>query len=96
MQAPAAVPAVSAAAETETTVENEKYKLVFTNKGAQVKHWILKKYTDSAGKPLDMVQPQVAARFGLPLSLFTYENELTEQLNTGALSGFGNGPGAGA
>jgi len=75
------VASVTAAAETETTVENEKFRIVFTNRGAQVKHWILKKYTDSAGKPLDMVQPQAAARFGLPLSLFTYENGLTEQLN---------------
>ncbi len=81
MQAPAAVAAVGAASETETTVENEKYKIVFTNRGAQVKHWILKNYTDSTGKPLDMVQPQAAARFGLPLSLFTYESGLTEQLN---------------
>jgi YidC/Oxa1 family membrane protein insertase len=92
VQAPAAVPAVSAAAETETIVENEKYKLVFTNKGAQVKHWILKKYTDSAGKPLDMVQPQVAARFGLPLSLFTYENELTDQLNKALYQASATGP----
>ncbi len=29
-----------------------------------------------------MVQEQAAARFGLPLSLFTYDNELTDQLNT--------------
>ena len=48
---------------------------------AQVKHWILKKYFDSAGKPLDMVQPQAAARFGLPLSFFTYEPALTTLLN---------------
>jgi len=65
-------PTVSAALETLTTVENEQYKIVFTNRGAQVKHWILKKYKDSAGKPLDMVQPQASAQFGLPLSLFTY------------------------
>ena len=56
--APAAPPTIGAAIETETTVENELYKIVFTNRGAQVKHWILKKYTDTAGKPLDMVQPQ--------------------------------------
>jgi YidC/Oxa1 family membrane protein insertase len=74
-------PAVAAALETETTVENEQYKIVFTNRGAQVKHWILKKYFDTAGKPLDMVQPQVAASFGLPLSFFTYEPALTTQLN---------------
>ena len=58
-------PAIAASAETETTVENELYKIVFTNRGAQVKHWILKKYFDTSGKPLDMVQPQLAARFGL-------------------------------
>ena len=80
-QASAATPTVAAALETETTVENEQYKIVFSNRGAQVTHWILKKYTDSAGKPLDMVQPQVAARFGFPLSLFTYEPSLTSQLS---------------
>jgi YidC/Oxa1 family membrane protein insertase len=80
-QAPAATPQISASLETYTTVENEFYKIVFTNRGAQVKSWTLKKYFDSAGKPLDLVQPQAAARFGLPLSLFTYEPALTTQLN---------------
>ena len=81
-QAAAPAPAVAAALETETTVENEQYKIVFTNRGAQVKHWILKKYFDTAGKPLDMVQPQAAAQFGFPLSFFTYEPALTAQLNS--------------
>ncbi len=80
-QAPSATPQISASLETYTTVENEFYKIVFTNRGAQVKNWILKKYFDSAGKPLDLVQPQAAARFGLPLALFTYEPALTTQLN---------------
>ena len=74
-------PGIAAAAETETTVENEWYRITFTNRGGQVKHWILKKYNDTAGKPLDMVQPQVAAQFGMPLSLFTYESSLTTELN---------------
>ncbi len=74
-------PAITAAMETETTVENEQYKIVLTNRGAQVKHWILKKYSDTAGKPLDMVQPQASAKYGLPLSFFTYETALTQQLN---------------
>ena len=80
-QAPSATPQIAASLETYTTIENEFYKIVFTNRGAQVKNWILKKYFDSAGKPLDLVQPQAAARFGLPLSLFTYEPALTTQLN---------------
>jgi YidC/Oxa1 family membrane protein insertase len=81
VQVPSAIPAIAAAAETETTIENELYSIVFTNRGAQIKHWVLKKYFDSAGKPLDLVQPQASAQFGLPLSLFTYEPALTSQLN---------------
>jgi YidC/Oxa1 family membrane protein insertase len=81
----AQVAQVAAAAETETTVDNDQYRIVFTNRGAQVKHWILKHYNDSGGKPLDLVQPQAAAQFGLPLSLFTYEPALNEELNKKAL-----------
>jgi YidC/Oxa1 family membrane protein insertase len=81
LQAPAAVPAVAAAAETLTTVENEHYRITFTNKGAQVKQWILKDYKDTSGRTLDMVQQQAAAKFGLPLSFYTYEPALTAQLN---------------
>ena len=81
VQAVAVIPTVAAAAETETTIENELYSIVFTNRGAQIKHWVLKKYFDSAGKPLDLVQPQASAQFGLPLSLYTYEPALTSQLN---------------
>lgn len=76
------VATVSAAAETTTTIENEKFRIVFSNKGAQVEHWVLKNFTDSSGKPLDMVQEQAASRFGQPLSLFTYDSGLTTQLNT--------------
>lgn len=74
-------PAVAAASETETTVENELYRIVFTNRGAQVKHWYLKQYDDGAGKPLDVVQPQLAERFGYPLSLFIYDAALNTELN---------------
>ncbi len=80
-QSALATPAVVAAVAADITVENDKYKIVFTNQGAQAKHWILKGYNDTAGKPLDLVQPQAAAVFGLPLSLFTYEPALTAQLN---------------
>ena len=74
-------PAITAAAETETTIENANYRIVFTNRGGQVLHWVLKHYFDTTGKPLDMVQVQASQRFGLPLSLFTYDQALTTQLN---------------
>ena len=73
---------VQAAAETTTVVENDLYRITFTNRGAQVKSWILKRYKDSQGHPLDLVNRAAAARFGLPLSLYTYQPQLTAQLNS--------------
>ena len=87
--AAATAPAVVAPSETQFTVENELYKIVFTNRGAVAMHWILKgsQYTDVPGKgsrQLDLVDAQTSG-FGLPLSLFTYEPDLNEQLNKTAL-----------
>jgi len=81
VRAPAAAPVTVASSETQTTIENPDYRITFTNRGGLVQHWILKHYFDSAGKPLDMVQEQASQRFGLPLSLFTYDQNLTTELN---------------
>lgn len=79
--AAAAQPAIAARSETETTVENELYKIVLSNRGGQILHWYLKKYNDANGKPLDIVQPEMAKKFGYPLSFFTYDESLTKQLD---------------
>jgi YidC/Oxa1 family membrane protein insertase len=87
--------AVVAAAESTTVVENELYKITFSNRGGQAVSWILKKYKDDDGKqPLDLVNPKAAAKVGYPLSLWTYDANLRNQLAqalyvpsaTGALS----------
>ena len=75
-----AVQAVGAATESTTTVENELYKITFSNKGAQATSWILKRYKDSYGKPLDLVHSEAAASVGYPLSLYTYDPSLTANL----------------
>jgi YidC/Oxa1 family membrane protein insertase len=79
IQVPAVTPVVGQA-ETTTTVENELYKITFSNRGADVTSWILKKYTDSYGKPLDLVHTEAAAAYGYPLSLYTYDPTLTANL----------------
>ena len=81
--APAAstVPALKATAEETTTVENDLYRITFTNHGGRVATWILKQFRDSDGKPLDMVHHQAAEPFGHPLSLYTYEPALTTAVN---------------
>jgi YidC/Oxa1 family membrane protein insertase len=83
---PASAPASSdvkrADRETESTVENDLYKITFTNRGAQVKSWILKKYDNDAGQPLDLVNASTAAQYGYPLSLFTYDEDLGQKLSS--------------
>jgi YidC/Oxa1 family membrane protein insertase len=71
----------AASSEVETVVENPFYKITFTNRGAQVKSWVLKKYKDEDGHPLDLVNKD-AAKFGLPLSLYTYDENLRNQINS--------------
>src|ERR1700733_12467224 len=66
------VPAIHAPVEATTTVDNELYRITFTNRGGQVTSWILKKYKDSDGKPLNIVHTQAAQQFGYPMSLYTY------------------------
>jgi YidC/Oxa1 family membrane protein insertase len=75
------VPAVAAAAESTTTVENELYRITFSNRGAHVTSWIVKNYKDSDGKPLNLVHGQAAQEVGYPLSLYTYDAPLTTALN---------------
>ena len=76
-----AISAVKATAETTTVVENELYKISFTNRGGQVSQWLLKKYKDSEGKPLDLVHQMAAQKYGYPLSIYTYDQALTTGLS---------------
>ena len=86
---PAVAPAVpagvakQAAGEAETVIENNLYRITFTNRGAQVKSWILKKYdNDTETGPLDLVNPGAAALYGYPLSLWTYDEGLRNKLSS--------------
>jgi len=73
-------PTVQAAAEATTVVENELYRITFSNRGAQVVTWQLKRFKDSDGKPLDLVHQQAAKQYGYPMSLYTYDPAMTAGL----------------
>ncbi len=78
-----AVPAKQAAAESETVIENDLYRVTFTNRGAQVKSWVLKKFdNDTQNGLLDLVNPAAAQKFGYPLSLYPYDETLRNRLNS--------------
>ena len=83
--APAPGVTKQAANETDTVIENDLYRITFTNRGAQVKSWILKKFkNDAQNAPLDLVNAAAAQKYGYPLSLWTYDETLREKLS-GAL-----------
>ena len=70
-----------AVSESETVVENDLYRITFTNRGAQVKSWVLKKFDSDQGGPLDLVN-KGAEKFGHPLSLWTYDGNLRDKINS--------------
>ena len=72
-----------AANEKEVVLENDLYRITFTNRGAQVKSWILKKYDNEAENGrLDLVNPAASSQFGYPLSLWTYDADLRGKLSS--------------
>ena len=79
-KAPASAP-LQAASESETVIENDVYRIVFTNRGGRVRSWVLKKYTDDKGGPLELVNSAAAEKYGYPLTLWTYDETLRNQLN---------------
>src|SRR5882672_10831038 len=86
VSAPSDVPAIAgakqASSEAEIIVENDLYKIRFTNRGAQVKSWVLKKFKDDKGQPLELVNAKAAAKYGFPLSLWIYDETLRNKVNS--------------
>ncbi len=92
VSAPAGV-TKQAASETETVIENNLYRITFTNRGAQVKSWILKNYNnDAQNGPLDLVNTAAAEHYGYPLSLWTYDETLRNRLSTALYVATQEGP----
>jgi YidC/Oxa1 family membrane protein insertase len=74
-------PAVSAEKEETTVIDTALYRIELSNRGAVVHTWLLKKYKDSAGKPLELVNPAAAEKAGYPFSLTFPGKKLPVDLN---------------
>jgi YidC/Oxa1 family membrane protein insertase len=71
--APPAPGQIAAGTEEIVHVDTTLYSIKFSNRGAVVQSWILKKYLDSNRKPLEVINPKAAAEAGYPFSL-TFKN----------------------
>lgn len=83
--APASTVVTGEAAERDITVETTSVRAVFTNRGARLRHWVLKRYLDDAGQPLDLVPSADSVNNALtPFSLRMDDPAQTSRVN-GAL-----------
>ncbi|MGH9197901.1 MAG: membrane protein insertase YidC, partial [Acidimicrobiia bacterium] len=71
----AGIPAPSAlvadSEEQNILVENDVIRVTFSNRGAQVRSWILKRYNGVNGRPLDLVPDKLPADAPRPFSIKT-------------------------
>jgi len=67
--------------EREVVVETDAVRAVFTNRGGRLKNWILKNYTDSEGRLVDLVPDAVPTDQPLPFSLGLDDGGIGQRLN---------------
>src|SRR5690349_14340091 len=80
-EAASAAGEIQATSEIASDIDTKLYHIVFTNRGAAVKSWVLKGYRDNAGKPLELIDP-AAANLGLPFTIETKDQKLSVDPNT--------------
>jgi YidC/Oxa1 family membrane protein insertase len=73
---------IQADREETITVETEVHRVVFSNRGAVVRSWVLKGYKDQAGKPLDLVYAKGLERAPAPFSAAIKNQTLPTDPNT--------------
>lgn len=78
---PAAPQAVAAAKEELTRIETDLYKVEFTNKGGVASSWVLKKFKDSKGHPLQLVHTAGIGKVGYPFSIQLNGQDMNPNLN---------------
>jgi len=72
-------------------VETNVVRGVFGNRGARLKSWELKKYTDERGKTLDLVPRPLGAETTRPFELRVDKEELTRRLSESLFAARGIG-----
>jgi YidC/Oxa1 family membrane protein insertase len=72
---------IQAASEQQFTIDTDIYSVRFSNHGAVVQSWMLKKYLDHNGKPLELVNVASFAKTPPPFSLSMKDDKTAGVLN---------------
>ena len=79
--APVALPVEKGSQAEDITVSQRYYKITFSTQGGLVKSWVLTKYRNEQGKPLDLVDAEASQALGYPLSIHVADSALSDQIN---------------
>ena len=77
---------IQSSAEQEFIIDTQFYRIRFTNRGAAVTSWVLKKYLDHAGKPLELVNETALGKVPPPFSLSLKDQQAAGTLNSALYS----------
>jgi len=87
-----ALPVQQGSKAEEIAIESDLYRVTFSTEGAVVKSWVLKKFVDEHGKPLDVVNGAACEKLGFPMSLSLGDPELSKKVNSAFFVAAPSGP----
>lgn len=73
--------AIQADHEENFVLDTRLYHVVFSNKGAVVRSWVLKNYKDDRGKPLELVNQAALSKTVVPFSILLDDGKPDAALN---------------
>jgi YidC/Oxa1 family membrane protein insertase len=79
------------AREESTVIDTDLYHVIFSNRGGVVRSWTLKKYPDSNGKPLELVNSTAVEKVGQPFAYDFRDKKPSVDLNKALFVSNANG-----
>jgi YidC/Oxa1 family membrane protein insertase len=74
---------IVASSEQQFDVDTDIYHITLSNRGGTVRSWVLKKYKDHAGKPLELVNEASYTKVAPPFSIVLRDDKAADALNYG-------------
>jgi YidC/Oxa1 family membrane protein insertase len=74
---------IVATSEQQFDVDTDIYHITLSNRGGTVRSWVLKKYKDRAGKPLELINAASYTKVAPPFSIVLRDDKAADALNYG-------------
>jgi YidC/Oxa1 family membrane protein insertase len=74
---------IEAPTEQQFVIDTDIYRVTLSNRGGTVRSWILKKYRDKQGKPLELVNEASYSKVAPPFSIVLRDDKAADALNYG-------------